>query len=412
MSNVFDTLKERGFVQQVTDEEAVRHLVSEGPITCYIGFDPSADSLHVGNLVSIMALAHMERAGHRQIAVIGGGTMMIGDPSGRTEMRQMLSPETIALHTQKITAQLSRYLDFEDGTSLAVNNADWLLDLHYIDFLREIGRHFSVNRMLAAEAYRARMETGLSFIEFNYQLLQAYDYLTLFRRYDCRLQMGGDDQWGNILAGMDLIRRVEGASVEALTTPLLTTATGAKMGKTAEGAIWLDPEKCSPYDFYQYWINVDDRDVERFLACFTFLPMEEVRRLGRLKGADIRQAKEILAYEATKIIHGENEAKNVRVAARSLFGWDGEESEDTERIPTTTIPHDRLESGIRLIDLLVETGLAPSKSEARRLIRQGGVYIDGHPAGSEETVITHGDISSKGLLLRIGKKRYHRVVVE
>ncbi|MBI4531622.1 MAG: tyrosine--tRNA ligase [Candidatus Latescibacteria bacterium] len=412
MSNVFDTLQERGFVRQVTDEEAVRCLVSEGPITCYIGFDPSADSLHVGNLVQIMALAHLQRAGHRPIVVIGGGTMTIGDPSGKTEMRQMLSPETISLHTQKITAQLSRYLDFESGAALAVNNADWLLDLNYVDFLRDIGRHFSVNRMLAAEAYRARMETGLSFIEFNYQLLQAYDYLTLFRRYDCRLQMGGDDQWGNILAGVDLIRRVEGVTVEALTTPLLTTATGAKMGKTAEGAIWLDPEKFFPYDFYQYWINVDDRDVERFLACFTFLPMEEVRRLGRLKGADIRQAKEVLAYEATKITHGESEAKKAQASARSLFGWGGKVGEKIERVPATTITQDRLASGIHLIDLLVEIGLAPSKSEARRLIRQGGVYINGHPAESSETVMTTGNVSSQGLLLRVGKKKYRRVVVE
>ena len=294
MKNVYDVLVERGFIEQVSDEAGVRAVVEE-PITCYIGFDPSASSFHVGNLVPIMALAHMQHHGHRPITIVGGGTGMIGDPSGKTEMRKMLTREQIEANVQAQKTQLACYLDFEGGKALILNNADWLTKLNYIEFLRDIGRHFSVNRMLAAEAYRVRLETGLSFIEFNYMLLQAYDFLHLYREYGCVLQMGGSDQWGNILAGVDLTRRVEGATVYASVFPLITTSSGAKMGKTEAGAVWLDRERVSPYEYYQFWINTEDPDVERFLALFTFLPMDRVKELGRLQGADLREAKEVLA---------------------------------------------------------------------------------------------------------------------
>lgn len=300
MTHVLDVLQERGFLEQTTGEEEVRELLA-APTTCYIGFDPTASSFHVGHLLPIMALAHMQRAGHRPIALVGGGTAMIGDPSGKTEMRKLLTRDEIEENARGLKAQLARFLDFDRGAML-LNNADWLLGLNYIEFLRDIGVHFSVNRMLAAESYRQRLETGLNFIEFNYMLLQAYDFLHLFQRYGCRLQMGGNDQWGNIVAGVELIRRVEGAAAHGITFPLLTTASGAKMGKTAQGAVWLDPERTSPYDFYQYWINTEDPDVERFLGLFTFLPMEEVRELGRLEGARIREAKEVLAFEVTKLV--------------------------------------------------------------------------------------------------------------
>ncbi|HET8669257.1 MAG TPA: tyrosine--tRNA ligase, partial [Candidatus Saccharimonadales bacterium] len=307
--NAFDILQERGFIAQVTDEDAVRQMLVKPPVTFYIGYDGTADSLHVGNLVTIMAIMNLQRAGHRPIGLVGSGTTMVGDPSGKTEMRQMLSEELIRANGKAIHAQLNHYLHFDTGQAIPENNANWLLDLKYVPFLRDIGRHFSVNRMLAAEAYKQRLERGLSFIEFNYQLLQAYDYLELYRRYGCTLQMGGDDQWGNLLAGVDLIRRVEGATVHALTYPLLLTADGAKMGKTAAGAIWLDPERLSPYDYYQFWINCDDRDVEKLLKTFTFLPLGEIKRLAALDGADLREAKRVLAYEATAITHGEAEAR-------------------------------------------------------------------------------------------------------
>src|SRR5512136_1420058 len=318
--NVYDELKDRGFVAQVSDEAAVRKMLGGKAVTFYVGFDSTAMSLHAGSLVPIMGMVHLRRAGHRAIAVVGSGTTMVGDPSGKTEMRQMLDEETIRSYGRAIHAQLDRYLHFDGTNALALDNADWLLPLHYVAFLRDIGRHFSVNRMLAAEAYKLRLEKGLSFIEFNYQLLQAYDYLTLYRKYHCTLQMGGDDQWGNILAGVDLIRRIEGETVEALTFPLLTTASGAKMGKTAQGAVWLDPAQFSPYDFYQYWVDCDDRDVGRFLRMFTLVPLEEIRRLEALPGNEINEAKRVLAYEATKITHGELEADKARKAAAAAFG--------------------------------------------------------------------------------------------
>jgi len=407
LPNAFDILKERGFIRQVTDEAAVRALFSAGPGACYIGFDPTADSLHVGSLVPIMALVHVQRAGHRPIAVVGGGTAMIGDPSGRTEMRRMLSAQDLRRNADKLHAQLGRYLDFAGGRAIPVDNADWLLGLNYIDFLRDIGRHFSVNRMLAAEAYRLRMETGLSFLEFNYQVLQAYDFLVLHRKYGCLLQMGGDDQWGNILAGAELIRRVEGADAHAATFPLITTASGQKMGKTAAGAIWLDPNRLPPYEFYQYWINTDDRDVERFLGLYTLLPLEEVRRLGQLQGADLRQAKQALAYETTKLTHGQAEADRARAASQAAFGGGA----DLSSVPSSQVPRTRLDSGIPAVDLFVEAGLAISKSEARRLIQQGGAYVNGRRIEAVDETVRREHLDGDALMLRAGKKKVHRVVV-
>ena len=381
-------------------------MFDAGPVTCYIGFDPTAESLHVGNLIPIMALVHVQQAGHRPIAVLGRGTAMVGDPSGRTELRRMLSGGVIRQNADKVRNQLRRFLDLDGGRALAVDNADWLLDLKYIDFLRDIGRHFSVNRMLAAEAYKIRMETGLSFLEFNYQILQAYDFLMLYRDYGCALQMGGDDQWGNILAGTDLVRRIEGADVHAATFPLITTSGGQKMGKTAAGAVWLDADMVDPYEFYQYWINTDDLDVERFLGLYTQLPMDEVRRLGRLEGADLRVAKETLAHETTKITHGEDAAGAAQQASRAAFGGGA----DLSSIPSSKVPRSRIREGIPALDLFVQTGLATSKSEARRLIRQGGAYVNGQRIDSEDEVLSPGHLRDDALMLRAGKKKVHRVV--
>jgi tyrosyl-tRNA synthetase len=372
-----------------------------------VGFDPSAPSFHAGSLVPIMALAHMQRHGHRPIAVMGGGTGMVGDPSGKTEMRQLLDVERIDANVANLRSQMARILDFEGG-ALMVNNGDWLRSLNYLEFLRDIGRHFSVNRMLAAEAYRTRYdsEEGLNFLEFNYMLLQAYDFLHLYRTRGCVLQMGGNDQWGNILAGVDLIRRVAGGQAYAATFPLLTTASGAKMGKTAAGAVWLDPDKVSPYEYYQYWINVEDADVERFLAIFTFLSMDRVRELGRLQGADIRQAKEVLAFEATRILHGEPAAAEARQAARQLFG----RGVVTEAVPSSEIDAAVLAEGVPAPELFQQVGLCRSRSEARRLIQQGGAYLNEEAVESVDTLITDANLDDGALLLRAGKKRYHRVV--
>ncbi len=423
MHNVFETLNERGFIKQTTNAEQVAHLLSEEQVTYYVGFDATATSLHVGSLVPIMAMAHLQRAGHRPIAIIGGGTTMIGDPTDKTEMRPMLSQEQIATNGRGILVQLQRYLNLNNGivgvsdSKIAskpggfLNNADWLLAVNYVEFLRDIGKHFRVNEMIRAEGYRQRLERelGLSFLEFNYQLLQAYDYLHLFQKYGCCLQLGGDDQWGNILAGVELIRRIEGERVHAVTFPLLTTASGAKMGKTAGGAVWLDAQRTSPYEFYQYWINTDDRDVARFLAYFTFLPMDEVRRLGNLKDAAIREAKEVLAYETTKLAHGKGEAGKARAAARAAFGGG---NLDDIAMPTTIIVSERLERGIPIIELFHEVGLAGSRSEARRLVQQGGAYINEKQRHAIDTVVDTNLIEESTLLLRAGKKRYHRIIVE
>jgi len=406
--NVFDVLKERGFVEQVSDEGNVRRML-ESPTVCYVGFDPTSDSFHVGSLVPIMAMAHMQKHGHRVIAVLGGGTAMIGDPSGKSEMRKLISKEQIDENAKGLKRQLERFLDFSDEKAMMLDNGEWLRPLNYIEFLRDIGRHFSVNRMLAAESYRQRLETGLNFIEFNYMLLQAYDFLYLYRNYGCTLQMGGNDQWGNILAGADLIRRVEGGEAEALTFPLLITATGTKMGKTEKGAIWLDPDKTSPYDYYQYWINTDDRDVERFLLLFTFLPVEEVKELARLEGENIRKAKEVLAFETTKLCHGEEEAEKARAASKALF--EGRGGVDESAVPTLEVEKEKLISGIPAYVLFVDAGLAQTRGQAKRLIEQGGGYINGRRLESFSYVITEKDLEDGSILLRAGKKKYVRVKV-
>jgi tyrosyl-tRNA synthetase len=405
--NVFDVLKERGFIQQVTHEEELRELLGKESVTFYIGFDPTADSLHVGHFLQMIVMAHMQRAGHRPIALLGGGTTMVGDPSGRTDMRKMLTLEEIQSNAEKFKVQFEKFLDFSDGKAIMDNNANWLLKLNYVDFLREIGVHFSVNRMLTAECYKNRMEKGLTFIEFNYMLMQSYDFLELYRRYGCRLQLGGDDQWSNIISGADLIRRVENVPAYGMTFTLLTTSDGKKMGKTQAGAVWLDPEKTSPYDFYQYWRNVDDADVEKCLALLTFLPMEEVRRLGSLPGSEINEAKKVLAYEVTRLVHGEEEAKKAQDAAEALFGKGG----NLDMVPTTEIDKDQLKDGINIIDLLILTGLAPSKGEGRRLINQGGLAVNDEKVESIDLQITLEDFKEEGLMMKKGKKTYHRVII-
>jgi tyrosyl-tRNA synthetase len=407
LPSVFDTLKERGFIQQLTHEQPLIDLLEKEQVTVYVGYDPTADSLHVGHMVTIMALAHMQRHGHRPIALVGGGTALVGDPSGKTEMRQMLTMEQIDHNLVGIKSQLSRFLDFEGGKALVLNNADWIKPLNYAEFLREIGVHFSVNRMLTAECFKSRMEKGLSFIEFNYMLLQAYDYLVLNRRYGCRLQMGGDDQWSNILAGADLIRRLERQEVYGLTIPLITTASGKKMGKTEAGSVWLDAERTSPYDFYQYWRNVEDDDVGRFLAMFTFLPMTEVQELSRLQGADINRAKQVLAFEVTKIVHGESEAIKAESAANALFGGGGA----LTGAPSSEITRQQLRQGVNILDLLASTDLFVSKSDARRNVQQGGVYLNGERVDDIDLLVNEDHVRQGQLELRKGKKHYHLVKV-
>jgi tyrosyl-tRNA synthetase len=408
MKGAFEALHERGFVQQCSDADALRGLLDSRTVTYYIGFDPTASSLHVGHLVQLFAMAHLQRAGHRAIALIGGGTSRIGDPSGKTEMRRILPIVTIKANGERFRVQISRFLDFSEGKGLMLDNADWLADLNYIEFLRDIGRHFSVNRMLSFETYKMRLETGLSFIEFNYQILQAYDYLVLHRRQGCLLQMGGDDQWGNIVAGMDLIRRVEGSDAYALTTPLVTRSDGQKMGKSEKGALFLDAQLVSPYDFYQYWLNIPDADTGKFLGFFTFLPMAEVRALGRLEGREANRAKEVLAVELTGTVHGREEAEKAREASKALFYGN---STDTESVPTGTLSAADLEKGIELLELLVRSGLCASRSEARRLVTQGGAYLNGENVGSVDLLVGTEQVREGELLLRAGKKRYYRFVV-
>lgn len=417
---VYEVLKERGFIEQVTDEENISKILS-GSVTCYIGFDPTASSFHVGSLVPIKALAHMQRHGHRPIALVGGGTGLVGDPSGKQEMRQILSHEEIRQNAEAQKKQFALFLDFSEDRALLLNNADWLTQLNYIDFLRDIGVHFSVNRMLAAESVKTRLESGLSFIEFNYQLLQAYDFWHQFKHYDCLIQMGGSDQWGNIVAGIDLIRRLEGKQAYGITFPLIMTADGRKMGKTEKGAVWLDPQRTSPYEYYQFWINTDDRDVKRFLALFTFLPMEEIQEeYGKLEGADLRKAKEVLAFEATKIVHGEEEAERARNASRNVFGLlRGVEVDPSGRakpgssqipqddgVPTAYVPTEKFTEGIPAFKLFFETAaLCSSGSEARRLIEQGGAYVNDKKVERFDEVIR----IEENMLLRAGKKKYKRI---
>ncbi|HWR60234.1 MAG TPA: tyrosine--tRNA ligase [Clostridia bacterium] len=407
-TNVFDILKERGFIEQVTHEEEVRELLGKERVTFYIGYDPTADSLTAGHFLTIMAMAHMQRAGHRPIALIGGGTTMVGDPTDKTDMRKMLSREDIVHNGERFKKQFEKLIDFSDERAIMDDNANWLLDLNYVNFLREVGIYFSVNKMLTADCYKSRMEKGLTFLEFNYMLMQSYDFLELYRRYGCRLQMGGNDQWSNILGGADLIRRAEGVEAYGVTFALLTTSEGKKMGKTQAGAIWLDPDKTSPYDFYQYWRNVDDADVEKCLALLTFLPMDEVRRLGSLPGERINEAKKALAFEITKIVHGEEGAAKAQKAAEALFGGSG----DSESIPTTELPKEQLDKGLNIIDLLVMTGLAPSKGEARRLITQGGVLVEDSKVESIDLAVSTADLTDGKLIIKKGKKTYHRIKLE
>ena len=398
-----ETFEERGFFKQTTHPEELKNRVESGRICAYIGFDPTADSLHVGHLIPLMGLAYLQRDGQRVIALMGGGTAMIGDPSGKTEMRKMLTEKQLEDNVGKIKPQMERFLDFS-GDSELINNSEWLRNLNYIDFLRDIGRHFSVNRMLSFETYKVRLETGLSFLEFNYQLLQAYDFLELNKRFQCILQMGGDDQWANILSGVDLIRRVSQNEAFGWTYPLLTTASGRKMGKTEKGAVWLDPEKTSPYEYYQYWINCEDADVEKFLTLFTFLPLSEISELSRLQGAEIREAKSKLALETTSLAHGREEALKAEQAAKSLFGSGGE----SEDIPSTQIDSSSLLQGIGVFDAFRESGLCKSNGEARRLMNQGGLYLNQEPLSDPDYRITKDDFKEGSVLLRAGKKRYHR----
>lgn len=397
--DVLGLLERRGFIAQCTGSDALRAELKSGPMTFYIGFDPTADSLHVGSLLQVMVMAWLQRAGHRAIAVVGSGTAAVGDPSGKTEMRPMLSTEDIARHTAALRKQLSRFLVLDGTRGLLLDNGDWLMTLQTIPFLREVGRHFSVNRMLAAEAYKIRMETGLSFLELNYQVLQAYDYYELHRRHDCRLQIGGNDQWGNILAGTELIRRMTGSDVFGMTTPLLTTAAGAKMGKTASGAVWLDEAKTSPFDMYQYWLNVDDRDVGRLLALYTFLDDAELARLTALQGSDIREAKRVLAREAVGLAHGPEAAAKAEAASQAMVA--GAVSDDLERV-------EGAESD-RLVDVLASAGVLKSKGEGRRLIEGGGVRVDGERVTDVD--VTVGELlgTSDGAVLRLGKARAVRL---
>ena len=405
-TDILRDLRERGFVQQISDHAALAALFAKGPVTFYAGFDPTASSLHVGSMIPLMAMAHLARSGHRPVAVLGGGTAMVGDPSGRTELRQMMTVETIQGNRCAIEPQVRRFLGDAGDSAVVVDNAEWLAPLNYLEFLRDIGRHFSVNRMLAAEAYRQRMEKGLSFIEFNYQILQAYDYLVLYRRYGCALQVGGDDQWGNILAGTDLIRRLHQVETYALTFPLITTAAGAKMGKTAAGAVWLSADRTSPFDFYQYFVNVDDRDVVRFLKLLTFLPMDEIGRLASLEGSELREAKRILAFEVTSIVHGKALAETAQNAARAAFGGGG-----GDLVPTYVVAASAVSAGLKTVDLLAAAGLATSKSAARRLVEQGGVRLGDRKVASIDDVVASGEIAVDGTLLHAGKKHVRRVVI-
>lgn len=405
--SVFDVLQERGFIAQVSHEEEVRELLEKEKITFYIGFDPTADSLHVGHFIALMAMAHMQRAGHRPIALLGGGTGMVGDPSGKDDMRKMLTPEFIDHNIRCFKKQMSKFIDFSEGKALMLNNADWLLDLNYVDLLREVGTHFTVNHMLAAECYKKRWDKGLTFFEFNYMIMQAYDFYLLHKNYNCLMELGGDDQWSNMLAGVELIRRKDQKPAFCLTCKLLTTSDGRKMGKTEKGALWLDPEKCSPYDFYQYWRNVDDADVEKCLALLTFLPMDEVRRLAAFKDERINEAKKVLAFEVTKLIHGETEAKKAVQATEALFG----SGADLENVPSLTITES--DKTGRLVDILTAQKVFSSKREARQMISQKGLYLNNAVVEDPEAALTPELFAEDGgVLIRKGKKKYFRLVVK
>ena len=405
---IYDELVARGLIAQVTDEKEIRELIDNGKATFYIGFDPTADSLHVGHFMALCLMKRLQEAGNKPIALIGGGTGMVGDPSGRTDMRHMMTPETIQHNCDCFKKQMSRFIDFSDGKALMVNNADWLMDLNYIDFLREIGPHFSVNRMLTAECYKQRMEKGLSFLEFNYMLMQSYDFFELFQRYGCNMQFGGDDQWSNMLGGTELIRRKLGKDAYAMTITLLLNSEGKKMGKTQSGAVWLDPDKTSPFDFYQYWRNVADADVLKCLRMLTFLPLEQIDEMDKWEGSQLNRAKEILAYELTALVHGEEEAKKAESGAKAMFAGGG----DSENMPTTELKdEDFTEDGIDLISLLQKAELVGTRNEGRRAIEQGGVTLDGEKITDVKHIVKKENILPEGSILRRGKKKFKKICV-
>lgn len=405
---VYDELVARGLIAQVTDEEEIKELVNEGKAVFYIGFDPTADSLHVGHFMALCLMKRLQMAGNKPIALIGGGTAMIGDPSGRTDMRQMMTTETIQHNVECFKKQMSRFIDFSDGKAMIVNNADWLTDLNYMEVLRDIGPHFSVNRMLAAECYKQRMEKGLTFLEFNYMIMQSYDFYALFQKYGCNMQFGGDDQWSNMLGGTELIRRKLGKDAYAMTINLLLNSEGKKMGKTQSGAVWLDPEKTSPFDFYQYWRNVADDDVLKCMRMLTFLPLEQIDEMDKWEGSQLNEAKEILAFELTKLVHGEEEAAKAQEGARALFA-----SGSAAQMPEVVLSDDDFEDGsIGILNLLVKAGLAPSNGEARRNVQQGGVSIDGEKIEDVRMQVAKDRIGEEGIVLKRGKKKFMRIVVK
>ena len=406
---VWDELKARGLIAQVTDEEEIKELINNGKATFYIGFDPTADSLHVGHFMALCLMKRLQMAGNKPIALIGGGTAMIGDPSGRTDMRQMMTPETIQHNCDCFKKQMSRFIDFSEGKALMVNNADWLMDLNYIDVLREVGAHFSVNRMLTAECYKQRMEKGLSFLEFNYMIMQSYDFYTLYQKYGCNMEFGGDDQWSNMLGGTELIRRKLGKDAYAMTINLLLNSEGKKMGKTQSGAVWLDPEKTSPFDFFQYWRNVADSDVLKCIRMLTFLPLEEIDAMESWEGAQLNQAKEILAFELTKLVHGEEEASKAREASHALFAGGG----DSAHMPTVELSSaDFADGDMDILSLLVKTELAPSRSDARRAVEQGGVSVADEKVTDIKTSYNADSFGADGLVVKRGKKKFVKVVVK
>ena len=406
--NAFDVLMERGFIEQMTHESEIKELLEKEKVTFYIGFDPTADSLHVGHFVTVMAMSHMQKAGHRPIVLFGGGTAMVGDPTGKTDMRKMMTTEIIDHNVSCFKKQMSRFISFDNDAAIMVDNGDWLRSLNYIDFLREVGVHFSVNRMLTAECFKQRLEKGLSFLEFNYMLMQSYDFLELYRRFNCKLQLGGNDQWSNILGGVELVRRLHGDQSFGMTFSLLTNSEGKKMGKTEKGAVWLDPDKTSPYEFYQYWRNVADADVKRCLSLLTFVPMDEVNSLTAVEGSAINKAKERLAFEVTKIVHGEEEAIKADTAAKALFlgGAHG------GSIPTTEMASSDFENGIDILTLLQQTNLIPSRSEGRRLVTQNGIKVDGAPLTDPNGLITLDCFKNNELMIQKGKKVFHKIILK
>lgn len=408
MANVFDVLVERGLLQQTTNEDEIRRLLGNEQVTFYTGFDPTADSLHVGHFLALTIMSHLQEAGHKPIVILGGGTAMVGDPTGKTDMRKMLTREQIGHNTERFKEQFSKFLDFSDGKAIMIDNYEWLGNVKYIDFLRDVGKYFSVNKMLTYECFKTRLEKGLSFIEFNYMLMQGYDFLHLFQKYNCTMQLGGDDQWANILGGIDLIRRVESKEAFGLTITLLTTSEGKKMGKTESGAVWLDPVKTSPYEFYQYWRNVADNDVEKCLAYLTLLPMDEVRKLGSLKDEKINEAKKVLAFELTKRVHGEEEAKKAEQAALALFKGTSNLSD----APGIQVSENEIKSGIPLLELMVRANLVPSKSEARRVVQQGGAFVNDNPVSDINYIINSDHVKNGCILIKRGKKSFSKIEIK